>query len=143
MIYLQWWIYIQKFPARAPPPPNRTKFFRFYICFQQKVPVSEVGAPPQRKILDPPLIYDEYGGSTQTKWLTFNKYTSELYLIFEIAVLGTYMHDCTKYAVSMSDPLVGNCCAQMTTPTTMMLTIMHKEDIWRSCQMSQKHLLHC
>ena len=21
------------------PPPNRTKFFRFYICFHQKVPV--------------------------------------------------------------------------------------------------------
>ena len=43
-------------------PPNRTKFFCFYICFHQKVPVSEVGAPsnegwrpPQREILDPPL----------------------------------------------------------------------------------------
>ena len=30
---------------RRPPPPNRTKFFRFYICFHQKVPVLEVGAP--------------------------------------------------------------------------------------------------
>ena len=30
---------------RARPPPNRTKFFRFYICFHRKVPVSEVGAP--------------------------------------------------------------------------------------------------
>ena len=29
----------------APPPPNTTKFFRFYICFHQKVPVSEVGTP--------------------------------------------------------------------------------------------------
>ena len=29
----------------AYPPPNRTKFFRFYICFHQKAPVSEVGAP--------------------------------------------------------------------------------------------------
>ena len=38
-----WRIYIQKFPA--PPPPNRTKFFHFYICFHQKAPVSEVGAP--------------------------------------------------------------------------------------------------
>ena len=38
----QWRIYIQKFLAR---PPNRTKFFRFYICFHQKAPVSEVGAP--------------------------------------------------------------------------------------------------
>ena len=27
------------------PPPNRTKFFRFYICFHQKVPVLEVGTP--------------------------------------------------------------------------------------------------
>ena len=141
MIYLQWWIYIQKFPARAPPPTGPNSFVFTYV-FNKKRLCRRL-APPQREILDPPLIYDEYGGSTQTKWLTFNKYTSELYLIFEIAVLGTYMHDCTKYAVSMSDPLVGNCCAQMTTPTTMMLTIMHKEDIWRSCQMSQKHLLHC
>ena len=28
-----------------PPPPNRTKFYHFYICFHQKVPVLEVGAP--------------------------------------------------------------------------------------------------
>ena len=26
-------------------PPNRTKFFCLYICFHQKVPVSEVGTP--------------------------------------------------------------------------------------------------
>ena len=39
----QWRIYIQKFPACAPP--NRTKFFHFYICFHRKVPVSEVGTP--------------------------------------------------------------------------------------------------
>ena len=26
-------------------PPNRTKFFHFYICFHQKVPVLEVGTP--------------------------------------------------------------------------------------------------
>ena len=26
-------------------PPNRTKFFHFYICFHRKVPVSEDGAP--------------------------------------------------------------------------------------------------
>ena len=26
-------------------PPNRTKFFCFYICFHRKVPVSEVNAP--------------------------------------------------------------------------------------------------
>ena len=44
-------------------PPNRTKFFHFYICFHQKVPVLEVGTPsnegwrpPQREILDPPLM---------------------------------------------------------------------------------------
>ena len=43
-------------------PPNRTKFFNFYICFHQKAPVSEVGTPsnegwhpPQWEILDPPL----------------------------------------------------------------------------------------
>ena len=40
----QWRIYIQKFPVHDPP--NRTKFFHFYICFHRKVPVSEVGAPP-------------------------------------------------------------------------------------------------
>ena len=45
-------------------PPNRTKFFCFYICFHQKAPVSEVGAPsnegwrpPQQEILDLPLPY--------------------------------------------------------------------------------------
>ena len=26
-------------------PPNRTKFFRFYICFHLKAPVLEVGTP--------------------------------------------------------------------------------------------------
>ena len=26
-------------------PPNRTKFFHFYICFHRKAPVLEVGAP--------------------------------------------------------------------------------------------------
>ena len=44
MYHTQWWIYIQKFPACAPPP-NRTKFFHFYICFHQKAPVLELGAP--------------------------------------------------------------------------------------------------
>ena len=28
-----------------PPPPNRIQFFRFHICFGQKVPMSEVGTP--------------------------------------------------------------------------------------------------
>ena len=28
--------------------PNRTKFFRFYICFHRKAPVSEVGAPSNK-----------------------------------------------------------------------------------------------
>ena len=42
---LQWRIYVQKFPAR---PPNRTKFFRFYICFHRKAPVSEVGTPSNK-----------------------------------------------------------------------------------------------
>ena len=57
---LQWWIYIQKFWAHAPP--NRIKFFQFYICFHQKAPVLEVDAPPmrvgtpQQEILDLPLI---------------------------------------------------------------------------------------
>ena len=47
-----------------PPPPNRINFFRFHIRFCQKVYASEVGTPPtgrrppppQREILDPPLI---------------------------------------------------------------------------------------
>ena len=44
-----------------PPPPNGIQFFRFRICFHQKVPALEVGTPPmarhppQREILDPPL----------------------------------------------------------------------------------------
>ena len=41
-----------KFPARAPP--NRTKFFRFYICFHRKVPVSEAGAPSNEGWRPPP-----------------------------------------------------------------------------------------
>ena len=50
----QWRIYIQKFPA-CTPPPNRTKFFRFYICIHRKVcqrlapPPMRVGAPPNMK----------------------------------------------------------------------------------------------
>ena len=43
-IHWQWQIYIQKFPVHTLPP-NRTKCFCFYICFHQKAPVSEVGAP--------------------------------------------------------------------------------------------------
>ena len=44
------------------PPPNRIKFFQFYICFHRKAPVLEVDAPPmgvgtpQQEILDLPLI---------------------------------------------------------------------------------------
>ena len=34
-----------KVSGTCPPPPNRTKFFRFYICFHQKMPVLEVGTP--------------------------------------------------------------------------------------------------
>ena len=37
-------------------PPNRINFFRFRIRFHRKVYALEVGAPPQREILDPPLI---------------------------------------------------------------------------------------
>ena len=48
---------IQGGRRRRPPPPNRINFFRFHICFCQKVYASEVGAPPpQRGILDPPLL---------------------------------------------------------------------------------------
>ena len=68
MLSEQWRIYIQEFPVHAPPP-NRTKFFCFYICFHQKVPVSEVGTPsnegwrpPQREILDPPLVNVHFFG---------------------------------------------------------------------------------
>ena len=39
-------------PARTPP--NRINFFRFCICFHQKVYASEVGAPPQRVGAPPP-----------------------------------------------------------------------------------------
>ena len=48
-------------PLAHAPPPNRIQFFRFHIHFCQKVPMSEVGAPPtarrppQGEILDPPL----------------------------------------------------------------------------------------
>ena len=34
-----------KVSGTCPPPRNRTKFFCLYICFHQKAPVSEVGAP--------------------------------------------------------------------------------------------------
>ena len=48
--------------ARRTPPPYGTQFFRFCIHFHQKVPMSEVHAPPNgctpplREILDPPLF---------------------------------------------------------------------------------------
>ena len=32
--------------AAGARPPNRIQFFRFHICFHQKAPTSEVGAPP-------------------------------------------------------------------------------------------------
>ena len=37
----------------APPHQNRTQFFRFYTHFHQKVPASEVDAPPTRVSADP------------------------------------------------------------------------------------------
>ena len=45
------------------PLPNRTHFFCFRICFCQKAPESDIGAPSQRswcpqwEILDPPLYF--------------------------------------------------------------------------------------
>ena len=35
-------------PGGAPgaPPPNMIQFFRFHMCFCQKAPASDVGAPP-------------------------------------------------------------------------------------------------
>ena len=39
---------------RVPPPPNRTKFFRFYICFHRKASVLEVGAPSSEGWHPPP-----------------------------------------------------------------------------------------
>ena len=35
--------------------PPRIQFFHFRIHFHRKVPASEVGAPPQQEIPDPPL----------------------------------------------------------------------------------------
>ena len=44
-------------PGGHSPPSNGTQFIRFHIHFHQKAPLSEVGAPPpQREILDPPLL---------------------------------------------------------------------------------------
>ena len=53
-----WWIQGGCHPCM---PPNRIQFFHFRICFHQKVPTLEVGAPqqlgaPQWEILDPPLL---------------------------------------------------------------------------------------
>ena len=62
-------------------PPNRINFFRFHIHFCPKVYTSEVGdpptgrRPPQREILDPPLvtfIYSKYFRQT-TKLLLCDK----------------------------------------------------------------------
>ena len=39
------------------------------------------------------------------KWLPFENYKSEL-LIFEVHILGTYVHILTKYEVSVSKPVV-------------------------------------
>ena len=53
--------------AAGAHPPNRIQFFCFCIHFCQKVPTSEVGAPPngsvpppQWEILDPPLDMAPY-----------------------------------------------------------------------------------
>ena len=52
-----------KFPA-PPPPTNRTKFFRFYMfslksaCVGGWHPLRGL-VPPQREILEPPLIVFE------------------------------------------------------------------------------------
>ena len=61
----KWYCYITIGGSRGRrrrAPPNRINFFRFRICFCQKVYTSEVGTPPmgrhppQWKILDLPLI---------------------------------------------------------------------------------------
>ena len=65
--YLQWRIYIQKFPARAPPP-QQDQIFSFLHTFSPKStcvggwrPLQRGLAPPhQQEILDPPLICVTY-----------------------------------------------------------------------------------
>ena len=62
------------------PPPNRTEFFHFYICFHQKAPVLEVGAPsnegwhpPQWEILDLPLPTCNFSNPFASKWLKMTR----------------------------------------------------------------------
>ena len=57
----QWRIYIQKFPACAPPP-QQDQILSFLHMFSPKsacvrgwCPLQRGLAPPQREILDPPL----------------------------------------------------------------------------------------
>ena len=49
------------------------------------------------------------------KWLPFKNYKSES-LIFDVHMLGTYVHMCTKYEVSMSNHVPGGRCAQTMMP---------------------------
>ena len=62
MISIQWRIYIQKFLARAPPPPQQDQILSYLHMFSPKsacvrgwCPLQRGLAPPQREVLDPPL----------------------------------------------------------------------------------------
>ena len=66
MLGIQWWIYIQRFPVHAPPPTGPNSFIFTYVftekclCRRLVPPPVRVGTPPQREILDPPLVSETH-----------------------------------------------------------------------------------
>ena len=54
IFFLDFWL-SHRCSGRSRGAPNGTQFFRFRIPFRRKAPASDIGPPPQREILDPPL----------------------------------------------------------------------------------------
>ena len=76
---------------RGARPPNRINFFRFHICFRQKVYVLEVGAPPPQRVGAPPTGNPGSATAFDVYCLYLNVYVTEKWTRKMNMITGTAM----------------------------------------------------